>query len=150
MNNKLIVQLLEENELNISQLYALYAHKIPTKKTFWERISQEEIAHAASFQNNMLGIDLAQSIKETRFSRSIVQYVMDFVLQEKQRAQKSNISHLDALQTALRIERSMLEKKCFDIFIPNDTTVKELFIKMNNDTEKHIEILMKELKKSST
>ncbi|KKR20855.1 MAG: hypothetical protein UT50_C0015G0008 [Candidatus Moranbacteria bacterium GW2011_GWA2_39_41] len=146
-NDRPIVQLLEENELNISQLYALYAQKIPAKQAFWEQISQEEIAHAAAFKNDTADIDLTQSIEETKFSRGIVQYVMDFVLQEVERAQKDPISHFDALQTALRIERSMLEKKCFDIFTPTNTTIKELFQRMNTDTEKHIDILMKELKK---
>lgn len=150
MYDKPIVQLLEENELNISKLYSLYAQKIPAKRDFWEHISQEEITHASLLSNDGSDVDLVQTITENKFSRGIIRYVMDFVIQEIQRAEKDNISHLDALQTALRVERSMLEKKCFDILIPTSTTVKDLFQKMNDETEQHIEILMKELEKQST
>jgi hypothetical protein len=142
-----IVQLLEENELNVSELYALYAKKIPAKCTFWERLSQEEISHAAAIRNDSAGLNLEQSIVENNFSRGIIKYVMDFVLEEIQKAQNSRVTHFDALNTALRIERSMLEKKCFDMFMPTSTTLKELFEKLNADTEKHTEELMEELRR---
>lgn len=147
MGNKSILQLLEENELNISALYSLYADKIPSKRAFWERLSAEEISHAASLNSNGPDIDSAQSIVENNFSRGIIKHVMDFVLEEIQRAQNSEVAHVDALRTALRVERSLLEKKCFDVFMPTNKTVKEVFQQMNDETEQHVERLMQEMKK---
>ncbi|MFZ2187942.1 MAG: hypothetical protein WAV73_00050 [Candidatus Moraniibacteriota bacterium] len=149
MPNTPIIQLLEENELNVSALYAIYAKKIPMKATFWEQLSQEEISHAASIKNDSLGLDLEHSIKENKFSRGIIKYVMNFVLEETRKAEESDMTHFDALHIALRIERSMLEKKCFDMFLPTNTTLKDLFEKLNADTEKHTKVLMKELKRLS-
>ncbi|MFA5961253.1 MAG: hypothetical protein WC848_01050 [Parcubacteria group bacterium] len=147
MPNTPIIQLLEENELNVSALYALYAQKIPAKCTFWNQLSREEISHAASIKNDCLGLNLEQAIAENNFSRGIITYVMDFVLAEIERAQNNAVSHFDALNTALRIERSMLEKKCFDIFAPTNITLKELFEKLNTETEQHTKVLTEELKR---
>ncbi|MDP1619546.1 MAG: hypothetical protein Q8M12_00950, partial [bacterium] len=107
MNDKPILLLLEENELNISSLYSLYARKIPHKGAFWEQLSNEEISHASSLGNGSALIDPAHSIIENKFSRGVVRYVMDFVLEEIRRAEKDDITHFDALQTALRVERSI-------------------------------------------
>jgi len=149
MSNKTIVQLLEENELNVSTLYALYAKKIPSKSAFWGKLSQEEIFHAESIKKDGKENDLANSIIENNFSRGIIKYVSDFVLKEIQKAEeKESLSHSEALQTALRIEQSLLEKKCFDIFAPTNTTLKDLFKKLNADTQKHTQLLIKELEKS--
>ncbi|MDP1884272.1 MAG: hypothetical protein Q8L10_02790 [Candidatus Moranbacteria bacterium] len=150
MDNKPILLLLEENELNISALYSLYARKIPHKSAFWEQLSNEEISHASSLGNDSARVDPARSIVENKFSRGVIQYVMDFVLEEIRRAEKENVTHFDALQTALRIERSILEKKCFDMFMPADTTIQELFQKMNDETEQHIRTLTEEIESQGT
>jgi hypothetical protein len=149
MREKSILQLLEENEINISSLYSIYAEKIPTKHAFWKQLSNEEISHATSINANGINTDKAESIEENNFSRGVIKYVMDFVLNEIENAKKNETTHFNALHTALRIERSILEKKCFDVFIPTSATIKEIFQKMNEETEQHIEILTQELKNAS-
>lgn len=145
MNNKPIIALFEENELNIAALYSLYAQLLPDNQSFWDRLSNEEISHAADLGNEKAHSD---SIVENKFSRSIIKYVMDYVLEEIKKAQKNQITHKQALHAALRIEQSMLEKKCFEIFKPTQKSLSEVFCKMNKETEKHVEALNKEMKKN--
>lgn len=147
MNDKPIMRLFEENELNISRLYALYAEKNPSKESFWSGLSREEIEHAAQIRNGEEELGNWEMIEENKFTRGVVRHVMDFVLDEIERAKNGKISHIEALHVALRVERSMLEKKCFDMFIPTDVTIKNLLKKMNRETERHILVLMKEMKK---
>jgi hypothetical protein len=147
MNEKSIIILFKENELNISKLYALYALNIPQKKDFWERLSEEEVAHAASISGNYESGGKEGGIIENKFSRGVIRYVMDFVVEQIEKARNEKISHQEALLTALRIERSMLEKKCFSIFAPASETLKNVLRKMNDETEQHVDILIKELKK---
>lgn len=135
--------LFEENESNIAALYSLYAQKIPEKQAFWNQLSNEEIAHAVQIGNKK---DIPDTITENKFSRSVIKYVMDFVLEETKKAQQNEISHHDALLTALRIERSILEKKCFNMFSPTDDKVKNVLNKINHETERHVKILTKEMK----
>lgn len=146
MPDKSILQLLEENELSISTLYSLYAEKNPSKHAFWKRLSDEEISHASSINSGTAADDI-QAIQENNFSRGVIKYVMDFVLSEIENAKKNTITHFDALHIALRIEQSLLEKKCFDVFMPTNKTLKEVFQKMNTETEQHINVLMQELEK---
>jgi hypothetical protein len=148
MNNKPIIVLLEENELNIGSLYSLYAQKIPEKQLFWDRLSNAEIAHASHIGNSKSGITKAEEIIENKFTRGVMRYVMDYVLQEIKRATTSDITHSYALQTALRIEQSLLEKKCFEFFKPANLTVQEVFRKLNDDTEQHVRLLLDEMKKN--
>jgi hypothetical protein len=145
MNNKPIITLFEENEMNISALYSLYAQKVPEKNKFWERLSNEEIAHAVQIGNEKKHAD---EVVENKFSRSVMRYVMDFVLEEIEKAQQGDINHKKALRTALRIERSILEKKCLEMFTPKSDKIKKVFCKLNNDTERHVAVLLKEMKKS--
>lgn len=145
MNNKPLINLFEENEMNISALYSLYSQQIPEKHEFWERLSNEEIGHAAQ-----IGIEKndTEAIVENKFSRGVVKYVMNFVLEEIEKTQKNPPTHREALFTALRIEQSMLERKCFDMFFPTKEKVKEIFFKLNRETEKHVQQLQNEIKKS--
>lgn len=145
MNNKPLLTLFEENELNISSLYLLYAQKIPEKHNFWKRLSDEEISHAKSIGKEK---DNIGSITGNNFSYGVINYVMNFVLEEIQKAEKGKITHHEALHTALRIERSMLEKKCFEIFIPTDKKVKDILIKLNKETEQHVKALLEEMRKN--
>lgn len=147
---KSITSLFEENEMRVSRLYSLYSQKIPSKKDFWERLSLEEIAHAnaiaSAFSKTGQNED---AFEENNFTRGIIRYVSDFVQSEIEKAKASEgISHIDALQIALRVEQSMLEKKCFEIFIPTDQKLKDVLQKLNRDTEEHLQRLKKEFEEN--
>jgi hypothetical protein len=109
MQRPAILDLFEQNELNISRLYRLYSQKLIDKRAFWEQISREEIEHALDIRNSYDGKD--DIFKENNFSRGTIKYVSDFVLESIEKAGDENLSHADALETALRIEQSFLEKK---------------------------------------
>jgi hypothetical protein len=126
MNNKPIIKLFEENELNVATLYSLYAQQLPENKAFWNRLSNEEISHAADIGNNM---EHADTIIENKFSRGVINYVMDFVLNEIKKAQEEKITHRSALHSALRIERSILEKKMLRHVHPDESSSQESFFK---------------------
>ena len=145
MIQKPILILFEENELNIADLYDLYAQKISMERSFWKKISRDEVSHASSIRK---ANRMNDTITETPFFREVIAYVMNFVLDEIEKTKKSNITHKDALHTALRIERSMIEKRCFDMFTSTNKNVHSIFLKLNNETERHIEILLAEMKKN--
>lgn len=145
MNNKPLMALFEENELNISSLYLIYAQKIPSQYDFWKKLSDDEISHAADISRNKNNLG---DIAETNFSRGVVKHVMSFVLKEIERATQNKITHHEALLAALRIERSMLEKKCFEIFRPTNKKVENMLCKLNRETEEHVARLTQEMKKN--
>lgn len=138
-----ILNLFEENELNISRLYKLYAKANPQHKQFWQKLASEEIQHALEIRESYQGQE--EIFEENNFSRGTIKYVSDFVRDNIEKAQKEKVGHLEALEIALRIEQSFLEKKCFEIFIPSEQKVKEVLKKLNKETEEHVERLKKEL-----
>jgi hypothetical protein len=141
---KSIVSLFEENELNVGKLYGIYSKKIRGKKIFWSQLAKEEGKHAKDIRGAHKN-DPEDLFIENKFSRGVIIYVMDFVEQQIEATKKKKISHLNALLVALRIEQSILEKKCFDIFKPTNATVKDIMKNLNKETEGHVKLLQKEL-----
>lgn len=140
-----ILDLFAQNELNVSRLYRLYSQKIPKQQVFWEKLSREEIQHAQEIEEAYSGKE--EPFQENNFSRGIIKYVADFVQDSIKQAKEEKMSHKKALQVALRIEQSFLEKKCFEIFIPNQQTIKKVLQKLNKETQEHIERLQKEFQR---
>lgn len=146
-SKKSIVALFEENELKISQLYALYSRGISEHKDFWENISEEEIAHAEAISEAFSSLDDKDKyFEENNFTRGIIKYVSDFVEEQIMTATEKKLSHREAVNIALRIEQSMLEKKCFEIFIPTDASLENVLKILNKDTQRHVGLLREELK----
>jgi hypothetical protein len=145
MAQKNILNLFEENELNISRLYKLYAKSNPKHKNFWQKLASEEIQHALEIRGSYQGQE--EVFEENNFSRGTIKYVSDFVRDNIIKAQKEKVDHSKALEIALRIEQSFLEKKCFELFTPNKQKVKEVLEKLNKETEEHVGRLKKELER---
>lgn len=147
MPERSLIDLFEDNELKISVLYNLYAKSIPAHKDFWKKISAEEVIHAREIAKNFSREK--ECFKENKFSRGVVSYVNGYVEEKIEEAKKKKLTHSQAINNALRIEQSMLEKKCFDMFMPTNITVKQVMARLNKDTKRHAEQLRKELKKLS-
>lgn len=145
MSERSIIDLFEDNELKISILYKLYSQKIPDHKIFWKKISDEEVIHAREIAKSFS--KEKECFKENKFSRGVINYVSGYVEEKIEEARKNKITHADAINIALRIEQSILEKKCFEMFIPTNKTVKQVLKRLNKDTERHANQLRKELKK---
>lgn len=142
---KPLIDLFEENELNVSRLYRIYSEKFSDYGPFWKRLSQEEIDHADKI--HALRGQAGAAFVENNFTRGIVAYVISFVKEEIAKAELSDISDFDAVKTALRIEQSILEKKCFEFFQPTDKSLKEVMDSLNRETEKHFKILQQRFEK---
>jgi rubrerythrin len=145
MKKDKILDLFEQNELNVSRLYKLYSKIDEKYQKFWEKLAQEEIQHALEIRESYQGQE--DIFQENKFSRGIIKYVADFVQESVDRAKKDKLSQTEALETALRIEQSFLEKKCFEIFIPSHQKVKKVLEKLNQETEEHVERLRNKLEK---
>jgi len=145
MKNKKILDLFEQNELDVSRLYRLYSQKIRGKKKFWEQLSREEIGHALEIRKSYQGKE--DIFKESQFARGTIQHVADFVENCIQETKTKKISHKKALETALRVEQSFIEKKCFELFIPNHEKVEAVLKKLNKESQEHLERLQKEFEK---
>jgi hypothetical protein len=147
--SKLIIDLFIENERRISQLYKLYSRHFPASRNFWENIHEEEIGHVEILKNvKAIMKKGGKSIGENNFSRDILKYIGNFIREALKRAGDKKLTAMEALETALRLEQSMVENKSFEMFSPAHLPVRIIFQKLNRDTERHARLIRKELRKN--
>jgi hypothetical protein len=148
MAHKTIIELFEQNELDVSRLYGIYADIFPKHADFWSRLSQEEIEHAHVINDTRTKDDLERFFASNALAQDVIRYVNNYIKERITEAKRrKKLTHIHALCVALRIERSTVEDKCLDIFIPNSTAAKRLIRGLNKETRRHIRILTKELEK---
>ena len=140
-----ILHLFSENEKKVSELYSLYANHFPKHKRFWEKIANEETIHAKILQEGKEKLSCkGELVKESMHANGIIERLTQFIDLELERAKNEIISLEEAVETALRIEQSMIEDKCFHIFRPETEEVGSIFRRLNDDTGNHVERLKKE------
>ena len=140
-NNNLF-QIFSQNENQIAKLYAIYSLSFPKQKRMWEDLSRAEIKHSLILKNldDKYGNDnKLYSVIEGGYD--ILKYVGDFIDKNITKAQSERITQQDAIQTAMSLEQSMIEKKCFDIFSSDETEIINSFEKLNKETEAHFKLL---------
>lgn len=147
MPQKTIIDLFEENEREISKLYMIYSKNFRQHEAFWTKLSKEELSHARDTFTACDKNDRNECFKLNKFAHNIIRYVNSFVKKQIGEAQKNNLSNEDALNIALRVERSMIENKNFELFTPSNAATKKILQKINKEADRHIEMIMGELRK---
>ncbi len=145
---KNILTLIFENEQRVLELYRIYAKKIGKHKLFWRGLAGEEAVHVKILGDlNAYYRDSDDLFKTNKHIFEIFDYISSFIENEISRAKSEDVSQESALEVALRIEQSMVEKKCFEIIKPEKSEIMKVFRRLNEETKKHTELLLKECKK---
>lgn len=141
---KKFLSLFFKNEEKVSRLYKIYSRKIAGQKKFWKELSESEDAHVRALK------EISQRyrgqgglFKANKHLVEIAGYIGRFVDAEIEKARKEKVSLASALEAALRIEQSMIEKKCFEIIKPEKTEILKVFRRLNKETNDHRKILLK-------
>lgn len=144
MDDKNILFLLGENEDKIAELYELYSKKVRGRKKFWFLMAEEELGHGKIIRELDVRCDgKCKFLRLSKHARQIIGYISKFIDDEIKKAKGGRISHGEALETALRIEQSMIESKSFEIFSPVDRPVATAFRRLNRETKVHVKELRK-------
>jgi len=140
--NDNLFKIFSQNENQIAELYSIYALTFPNQKRMWEGLSKAEIKHALILKvlDDKYGNEnkLYSVIDE---GYNILKYVSDFINKHIIEAQTKSITSQDAIATAMSLEQSMIEKKCFDIFSSKEEEIIAAFEKLNKETETHFKLL---------
>jgi len=112
-----ILDLFYANELLIAKLYSEYANKTVLAE-FWKELAEEEVRHAKIIKIANEEYLLSNYFLEYQpFLHEMITYVYTFVVNEyEQSSSKSKIDDLYSLEKALRIEQSIIESKCLEVF----------------------------------
>lgn len=143
------VGLLARNEEQIGQLYRIYADKFPEQNTFWSKIAGEEDEHAAMVRRLFLYTKVDKSIlfNENRFESGAVESFIKFVGELIEKAKQIGMSELDACYQALDLEKSLLERKIFEVYDSDEPRFMKTLIYLEVSTEWHISTISQEIER---
>jgi hypothetical protein len=145
-----VLKIFEVNEKNVVSLYRIYRRRFPESFTTWKKLCNEERKHVQILHELSVKYpNDADYFTVSKHAWKMISYVVNFVSKQFDNQLLKKITARDALETALRIERSMVEKKYFSLFNPEIIEVRRAFRRLNRDVERHINILLKALRKYS-
>ncbi len=133
-----LLELLEQLELDMCNLYKLYAEKFPKYADLWSTLSQQEISHAEAVKKLS---DMAKDEKvifDEKLTRTYtVKRVLEMIQDTYAKTQANKISLMSALSICRDFEQSILEKEFYNYFITKDADAKALINQIRGETLDH-------------
>jgi hypothetical protein len=113
----LLLETMKEHEEAIARLYEFYAERFPQCRSFWAKLSKEEIQHANWIYKLRAKIeDGSEDIVVDRFPLEAIESSINFVNKQIAQAANANFALINALSTAMDLERALIESKYFEVF----------------------------------
>jgi len=128
-----------EFERTIGSLYAAFADGLPEHREFWEALSAEEEQHASWIEGfSDLGEAGVAKISAFTLSMREIDEGIDFVKKELGKAMQQSFGNDRALDVALLVERSILERKYYSVVRDPTDAVAKLLASLEDGTREHL------------
>lgn len=133
-----LLVLLEQFEMEISNLYKLFAGKFPKYEDLWNELSRQEIEHAAHVKKLH---DLAKAGKvifnEKQTKTYTVKTVLEGVKNAYAKTQADKMTMMNALVISRDLEQSIIEKEFYNYFLEKDSDSRNLIHSIKQETHEH-------------
>ena len=136
---KELVEALIRNEKALEELYETYAEKLVLYREFWHKIAKDEESHAAwigtlyaKMENGLV------DFSENRFPIEAIQDFIRHTEEKKKEALEGKTTLEEALETAVHMERGLLENKFFEVFKDDSLEIKIILEALRMGTEAHL------------
>ena len=117
------IRLLADHEAALADLYASFANHLSGSSDFWNKMADDERKHQALIEDIRIKLeDGTWRFKRPDFVANAIIESLNWVEDLKKGFAIRGLSMRDALQTALQLEKSMIEHRFFDVF-ESDSTV---------------------------
>ena len=137
-NQKILLDLLEQMERTVSDLYDAFAQAFPTHAELWTKLSAEEQQHASHIKNLAC---LAENGKvlftEKMTTPTAVQAVIHDIRAKQQRVQHGDFDLMKALAFGLSLEQAIIEHKFYDYFRTDDAETLRMIRTIQEETNAH-------------
>lgn len=136
---KKIIELYIEQELLISSLYMRFSERYPVHKDFWIKMASEEREHAEWINHLLDGVvtdkvHFSEGNIRTYTINTIITYIKGLISEFDKKA----FEIPKAVNIALDLERSLLEKNVFKCFDSDSVEVKRILEILNKGQDDHI------------
>lgn len=134
------ISLLRENEIVTANLYAVYARKLHSAAKFWEDLVKDEQAHAEV----MMGIEQLIDDGKASFRRPDdfrlpdIKAGITWIRHMIESTEQSGTTLRDALDTAIKVEQTMIESKFFHVMDSDDPAIRKEFEDLHKHTVEHL------------
>ncbi|MFC1947993.1 hypothetical protein ACFLXY_08760 [Chloroflexota bacterium] len=148
MSDESPVQILSEIEEDIGRLYEVYGKKMPEHEEFWFGLVLEEADHSNLVHNliKKLHTDSVSFTSDPAVIAKLKEF-RDFLVWEKEKVKKENLSFTDALKVAIDIENSIIKNGIYHLFKNPSGDMVEIMEKLRHDNTSHVKFLRMELEK---
>ena len=135
-----VLDLLEAHERVIGKLYAAYAERFPTERTFWQSLSQEEDKHAECIASLRPKIENdPDSLIVARFPTVAIEHSIAYINKLIDQADHPSLTRTKALSAAMNIETALLENKSFEVFASNNPSLRRVLELLEQGTQSHLQ-----------
>jgi rubrerythrin len=136
---KKLIEALINNEKALEDLYKTYADKLLLYSDFWHKIAEDEKSHAAWIGTLYAKMEKGLvDFSEKRFPVDAVNDFIKYIQEKKKEALDGNVTLLQALETAVHMERGLLESKFFEVFKDDSLEIKIILEALRMGTEEHL------------
>lgn len=136
-----IVNLLAQNEQALADMYFAYSEKFPSFR-LWSYLNEEEEKHndlVLSILDNVE--DGSVQFNDMHFSIRTITIAIDQVLEEIAIIEDGDRKLEQAIEFALKMEKSMLEKNFLNYFSSEDPGIQNVLNQLRKDTKSHHKML---------
>jgi|GEM_PF-762868 len=99
-----------------SRLYNTYGQRFDDKDNFWAKFGAEELQHATMLRTMYKLLEDGKLFHNVEhFNRKALEDMVEFILNAEFDARHDQVSHHEAVSTALKIELSMLERGFYSV-----------------------------------
>jgi rubrerythrin len=136
-------------EETLSKIYRLFAERFPADRELWSRMAQEETTHAKWVRDLSSHLeDGSVSLDEDRVAEEGIQVFLGYAEDRLKEAQAERLPFRHALDMALDLESSLLERNLYQVFKTDSESMaqalKDMELKIHEHTERIREALAQE------
>ena len=144
-----LIQDIIRHELNLETMYQQFAKSYPDHRQFWSQLAREEAMHVkwvTSLARHYMDGHIRPS--DFKLKHQAVKTSISHLEKQTEASKNGELTLLNAVSIALDIEKSMIDKKFFQIFDLSDTRLERTRSGLEKETTKHrqkLEMLFSEL-----
>lgn len=134
-----IIAELSKNEEKLSELYGMYAREFPNYEGFWNELVLDEREHAAWISTLKRKIEEGEiNFGENRFNIDIIRDFYKNIQKFEIEVKSSDLDLLKALENAILTEKTLLERKFFEVFEDDSMDLEIILLALKKSTENHL------------
>lgn len=142
------LDLLEEKELKLSELYKALSEKFAVNSEFWHNLAEKKLFRLQQIEQF---VELAKNEEMGFYEKNTKTYTLNTFLESIQEIQSQlgnvNFSEIKALSLCHDLENSILERRVYEYFIPYNNEQRNMLDKMEADINDFIKYLADQKKK---